>query len=280
MRYRIHWETTYTYDAPVRSLHTELRVLPADRAGQRLVDGTIHLDPPARPFALTDAWENRYHHVDFAAPVERLTIEMTAEVDTVDTPAPEPPLAPLLLRLLTQPTPRSPEDPRISALADGIDGSPLEIARGISARIAERCVFEVGQTDVSTTALDFLDHGRGVCQDFTHLLVAALRSRGLPARYVSGYLGPAEGEEVGEASHAWAQVLDGDTWYGFDAANGCDQDGRYIVTGIGRDYDDVPPMSGGFHGSADHEWTTTVRVRMDDSPRQPEQHHQQEQQQQ
>lgn len=262
MRYRIHWETTYSYEAPVSSLHTELRLLPADRAGQHLIDGTVHLNPSARLFALEDAWGNRYHHVDFAAPVDRLTIEMTAEVDTADTPGEEPPLAPLLLRLLTQPTPRGPEDPRISALADGLDGAPIEIARGISDRIGERCVFEVGATDVSATALDFLDRGRGVCQDFTHLLVAALRSRGLPARYVSGYLGPAEGEEVGEASHAWAQVLDGDRWVGYDAANRCDQDGRYIVTAVGRDYDDVPPMRGGFHGSGEHEWSTTVRVRM------------------
>lgn len=261
MRYRIHWETTYSYETPVRSLHTELRLLPADRAGQRLLDGTLHLNPPARPFALGDAWGNRYHHVDFAAPVSELTVEMAAEVDTADVPAPEPPLAPLLLRLLKQPTPRSPHDPRISELAADLEGSPLEIARGVSDRIGARCVFEVGSTDVSATALDLLDHGRGVCQDFTHLLIAAMRSRGIPARYVSGYLGPAEGEEVGEASHAWAQVLDGDTWYGIDPANRCDQDGRYIVTAIGRDYDDVPPMRGGFHGAAEHEWSTTVRVR-------------------
>lgn len=263
MRYRIHWETTYSYEAPVRTLHTEMRLLPADRAGQRRIDGTIHLDPHALPFALGDAWGNRYHHVDFAHPVERLTIGMTAEVDTVDVPAPEPPFAPLLLRLLTEPTARSPRDPRIDALAAGLEGSPLEIARGVSDRIAEHCTFEVGATDVSATALDFLDQGRGVCQDFTHLLVAAMRSRGIPARYASGYLGPAEGEEVGEASHAWAQVLDGDTWLGFDAANRCAQDGRYILVAVGRDYDDVPPMRGGYHGHADHEWTTTVRVRMD-----------------
>lgn len=263
MRYRIHWETTYVYESPVRSLHTELRVLPADRAGQRRIDGTIHLDPHALPFAIGDAWGNRYHHVDFASPVERLTIGMTAQVDTADAPVAEPPLAPLLVRLLTRPTARSPRDPRIDALAAGLQGSPLEIARGVSARIAERCVFEVGATDVSATALDFLDHGRGVCQDFTHLLVAAMRSRGIPTRYVSGYLGPAEGEEVGEASHAWAQVLDGDTWYGIDPANRCDQDGRYILIAVGRDYDDVPPMRGGYHGRSEHEWTTNVRVRMD-----------------
>lgn len=261
MRYHIDWETTYLYEKPVRSLHTELRLLPAARAGQRFIGGTIALEPFAQPFPLIDAWGNRYHHVDFAGPLNRLVVSMTADVDTAEAPSPEPRLAPLLERLLLQPTPRSPQDPRIDALADGLDGSPLALARAISDRIAARCTFEVGATDVSATALDLLDHGRGVCQDLTHLLVAAMRSRGVPARYVSGYLGLTDGEVVSEASHAWVQVLDGDTWYGIDPANNCDQDGRYIVTAIGRDYDDVPPMRGGFHGGASQEWSTRVSLR-------------------
>lgn len=262
MRYRVHWETTYTYPVAAVSLHTELRVLPADRAGQRLIDGSITLEPHAQLHALVDAWGNRYHHADFATPVERLSIAMAADVDTADEPVAEPPLPPLLERMLIQHTARTPRHPAICALAERVDDhSPLALALGISDRIAERCVFEVGQTDVSATALDFLQQGRGVCQDFAHLLIAALRSRGVAARYVSGYLGPADGEDVGEASHAWAQVLDQGIWRGIDSANRCEQDGRYIVTATGRDYDDVPPMRGGFHGRAEHEWTTSVRVR-------------------
>ncbi len=262
MRYRVHWETTYEYAVPVASLHTELRVLPADRGGQWMLDGWMSLDPHVRLFPLEDAWGNRYHHADFAFPVQRLTISMSADVETADRPLEEPPLPPLLQRMLFQHTPRTESDPAISALADGLDdASPLALALGLSDRISERCIFEVGQTDVSATALEFLRHGRGVCQDFAHLMLAALRSRGVAARYVSGYLGPLEGEETGAASHAWVQVLDDGLWCGIDAANRCEQDGRYIVTAIGRDYDDVPPMRGGFHGAADHEWTTTVRVR-------------------
>ena len=262
MRYRVHWETTYEYEMPARSLHTELRLLPANRAAQWRIEGAIHLDPPARAFELIDGWGNRYHHVDIVGPLQQLTVSMSAEVETAQMAIEEPTFPPLLERMLLQPTLRSPSDPRIDALAAGLPlTSPLELARAISDRIGERCVFEVGQTDVASTALDFLEQGRGVCQDFTHLIVAALRSRGVPARYVSGYLGPPEGEEVGAASHAWVQVLDGRTWHGFDPANRCDQDERYIVTAIGRDYDDVPPMRGGFHGLGEHEWATTVRVR-------------------
>ena len=186
---------------------------------------------------------------------------MTADVRTADEPAEEPPLAPLLQRLLFLSTSRTPSDPAICALAERLDArSPRALALAITDRIAERCVFEVGQTDVSATTLDFLQHGRGVCQDFAHLLIAALRPRGVAARYVSGYLGPTEGEQVGEASHAWVQVWHDGLWQGIDPANQCRQDGRYIVTAVGRDYDDVPPVRGGFRGGIEHDWTTSVRV--------------------
>lgn len=261
MHYRVHWDTTYAYGLPASSLHTELRLLPADGAGQLLISGSITLDPPARLFALTDAWGNRYHHADYAHPVDQLTVSMAAEVRTADVAVEAPAMPPLLFYMMSEFTTRAPDDPRIRELAAGFDAlDPLGLALGISQRIGERCVFESGHTDVSATALDFLDQGRGVCQDFAHLLLAAVRSRGLAARYVSGYLGPTEGEDVGQASHAWVQVWDNGLWQGIDPANQCRQDGRYIVTAVGRDYDDVPPMRGGFRGGSEHDWTTTVRI--------------------
>ena len=261
MHYRVYWDTTYAYGLPANLLHTELRLLPAESGGQLLINGSITLDPPARLFALTDAWGNRYHHADYAHPIDQLTVSMAAEVRTIDFPVEEPAIPPLLFHMLSEFTTRAPDDPRIRALAAGFDPTdPLGLALGISQLIGKRCVFETGQTDVSSTALDLLDQGRGVCQDFSHLLLAAVRSRGLAARYVSGYLGPAEGEDVGEASHAWVQVWHDGLWQGIDPANQCRQDGRYIVTAVGRDYDDVPPVRGGFRGGIEHDWTTSVRV--------------------
>jgi transglutaminase-like putative cysteine protease len=92
-------------------------------------------------------------------------------------------------------------------------------------------------------------------------MLAALRMRGITARYVSGYLAPHEGEESGEASHAWVQLLAHDRWYGFDPANNASQSERYVVTAVGRDYDDVPPIRGTFAGIATEDWHTVLRVR-------------------
>jgi transglutaminase-like putative cysteine protease len=84
---------------------------------------------------------------------------------------------------------------------------------------------------------------------------------GFSARYVSGYLAPDAGEASAAASHAWFQVLAGDAWLGFDPANGVPQDERYVVTAVGRDYDDIPPLRGTYTGVAEEEWSTSVRVR-------------------
>jgi transglutaminase-like putative cysteine protease len=88
-------------------------------------------------------------------------------------------------------------------------------------------------------------------------MLAALRMEGVPARYVSGYLATGAGAE---ATHAWVQVWAEGAWHGFDPANNCPQDERYVVIGVGRDYDDIPPIRGSFRGSAEEEWIATVAV--------------------
>ena len=172
-------------------------------------------------------------------------------------------LALLGRHLYLAPTARAPHDPAIAALIDTIPQhlDPLATGNAICRLLAGHFIFEVGATDVAATALDLLRLQRGVCQDFSHLMVAALRQRGIPARYVSGYLAPTEGENAAEASHAWVQLLADDRWHGFDPANDTAQDGRYVITAVGRDYDDVPPIRGTFAGVASQEWKTAVRVR-------------------
>ena len=114
---------------------------------------------------------------------------------------------------------------------------------------------------MGSTALDLIRLGSGVCQDFTHLMLAILRMHGIPSRYVSGYLAPHEGEDVGAAGHAWVQLLAPDGWHGFDPSNNSPQDGRYVVTAVGRDYDDISPLRGAFTGVANEHWSAVVRVR-------------------
>lgn len=268
MRIHLDWESVYRYSEPVRLLHTELRVLPANSFGQQLADGAeLKLTPEATPSALTDTFGNTYHHVDFLEEVDHITVAVHADVDT-DPPSKDgtnatDPVNPLLRHLYLATTSRAPNDPAISTITDSVpaDLDPLATSWALCELISERFAFEVGTTDVAATALDLLDVGRGVCQDFSHLMLAALRIRGIPARYVSGYLAPYEGEESGEASHAWIQVLAGDRWYGFDPANNASQNEHYVVTAVGRDYDDVPPIRGTFAGIASEEWRTTLSVR-------------------
>ena len=266
MQIQLDWESTYRYSEPVRLLHTELRVLPADGFGQRLGAASLTLTPDARAHPLRDMFGNTYHHVDFLEEVDHITVSLSAEVDTLapDADGAHPDVvSPLLNYLYLAPTDRAPAAPAIAALTEtvpeGLD--PLATGRALCDLIGSRFVFEVGSTDVAATALDLIRLERGVCQDFSHLMLAALRLRGIPARYVSGYLAPHEGETASEASHAWVQLLNGDRWHGFDPANDAAQDGHYVVTAVGRDYDDVPPIRGTFAGLATEDWHTTVRVR-------------------
>lgn len=267
MRVSLDWESTYHYSDPVRLLHTELRVLPADGFGQSLEAGSIQLTPPADPKPLQDMFGNAYHHVDFLEEIDHITVAVQAEVETsvpeVGDSGAADAVNPLLQHLYLAPSDRAPLDPGIAAFNEAIpaDLDPVATGHAFCELANQRFTFEVGSTDVAATALDLIRLQRGVCQDFSHLMLATLRQRGIPARYVSGYLAPSEGEQSSDASHAWVQLLAGERWHGFDPANHTVQDGRYVVTAVGRDYDDVPPIRGTFAGVASEEWRTNLRVR-------------------
>ena len=263
MHIALRWDALYRYSQAVRLLHTELRVLPADGFGQRRLGGALMLAPNASPQSLTDAFGNEYHHADFLDELTQLHIALEASVETGGEAAAEPGVSPLMRHLCLAPTARCPFDPDVERLADEIppDLDPAEAGEALSALLHERFAFEVGPTDAGSTALDLLAQGSGVCQDFAHLMIAALRLRGVPARYVSGYLAPYEGEEVSEASHAWVQLLTPEGWRGFDPSAGAPQDERYVVTAVGRDYDDAPPLRGTFTGLANEHSSAIVRIR-------------------
>lgn len=270
MHIALRWDALYRYSQAVRLLHTELRVLPADGFGQRRLGGALMLAPQAAPQSLTDAFGNEYHHADFLDELTQLHIALEAAVETGGEAAAEPGVSPLMRHLCLAPTARCPFDPEVERLAGEVppDLDPEAAGEALSALLHERFAFEVGPTDAGSTALDLLAQGSGVCQDFAHLMIAALRLRGVPARYVSGYLAPYEGEEVSEASHAWVQLLTPEGWRGFDPSAGAPQDERYVVTAVGRDYDDAPPLRGTFTGLANEHSSAIVRMRSTPSVRQ------------
>ena len=163
---------------------------------------------------------------------------------------------------------------RIEALRDYArtsftDNAPvLAATHDLMRRIFEEFTFDPSATDVSTPVESVFKERRGVCQDFAHLMISALRSLGLPARYVSGYIltHPPPGQprlQGADASHAWVSVWAPETgWVDFDPTNNVIPHGEHVTIAYGRDYDDVSPISGVLLGGGAH----TVEVAVDVAP--------------
>jgi transglutaminase-like putative cysteine protease len=139
-------------------------------------------------------------------------------------------------------------------------GTDIERLHRLMALIVERVAYTPGTTSVTTPAEEALALKTGVCQDHSHIFVAAARAMGFPARYVSGYLMMDAAIEQA-ASHAWAEAhVQGLGWVAFDAANGISPDERYVRVATGRDYRDASPVSGIRLGQAEEQLAVTVTV--------------------
>lgn len=142
---------------------------------------------------------------------------------------------------------------------DGLGDDILGRAHALSGAVTEAVAYTPGATHSETTAAEALAEGKGVCQDHTHLLIAAALAVDIPARYVSGYL--FTDDEMGEASHAWAELhVDGLGWVGFDPANACCPDERYIRLGSGLDAIAAAPIRGLTEGMGEESLDVTVQV--------------------
>ena len=150
-------------------------------------------------------------------------------------------------------------------------GTLSGFALATAALIHQRFRYEKGATHVQSTVLDALGSGAGVCQDFAHIMLAMVRMRGIPGRYVSGYLvpqsatgGQASAEDVigGQASHAWMEMLmPGFGWIGLDPTMGQPVGPRHIRVAHGRDYGDAAPVRGVYKGHAGQQLFVDVGVR-------------------
>ncbi|MEM1060855.1 MAG: transglutaminase family protein, partial [Planctomycetota bacterium] len=146
-------------------------------------------------------------------------------------------------------------------------GRPVvEAARDLMSRVHEEFTYDINATNVATAATEAFGLRAGVCQDFAHVMIAMLRSLGLPARYVSGYVrsipAPGRPRMIGAAaSHAWVSVFCGDAgWLDLDPTNDVPINEDHVVIGWGRDYGDVPPVRGLFVGGGDHSLSVSVDV--------------------
>jgi transglutaminase-like putative cysteine protease len=143
------------------------------------------------------------------------------------------------------------------------DADPVEAATEIASRVRSQVSYMAGATGVRTNAQEAWDQGQGVCQDMAHLTVALLREAGLPARYVSGYLHADPSAEPGQTvvgeSHAWVEYWAG-SWLPCDPTSGAPVRERHVVVARGRDYADIPPLKGIYHGAPTSALDVTVEV--------------------
>ncbi len=269
MRLTIDHAFAFQYDGYISESFLELRVQPKTTASQRVAAFELAVGPPARVFRYRDWNDNVTHHFTITKYHDRIEVAAHSLVDTrVATPAaagvrgaPTPAeLDHALLDFLAFDGPVR-LTPALRAAHDAAGVSPEaplgEQVLALSAHMHGRFEYRKDVTRYDSTTEEFLKIGGGVCQDFTHLMLAFLRLRGVPCRYVSGYLHVERTVREPSQSHAWIEFYaPGAGWVPFDPTHDREVDERYVVVGHGRHYDDVPPNKGIYRGGA----TETLRA--------------------
>jgi transglutaminase-like putative cysteine protease len=287
MRYKITHTTTYHYSEAVPVCHNEIRLTPRDGRGQNCLSHQLVIKPtPAALAKRSDYFSNPAHYFSIQEGHRKLTVKAVSRVDlrppTLPDPQQTPPWEQVRDQIARAETPATLEalqftddSPSIqippSAGVYGATSFPAgrPILAGVielTQRIYRDFQYDPRATTVSTPVDEVIELRRGVCQDFAHLQIAALRAQGLAARYVSGYLRtyPAPGRPrlVGaDASHAWVSVYCGEAgWIDVDPTNNCLVQTDHITIAWGRDYSDVCPIKGVFIGGGVHHMTVSVDV--------------------
>ena len=246
----------------VNTLHLEPRTFPY----QKTLGAIIRIIPATRVRRFTDLFQNITHHFELSSPHAKLEVESKIRVHNL----------PLDISAAAQLTQKEEyQDASIREVtwlflqeSRWVSKSPevwrqaVDITMGITSVYGQALAimswifrevrYEPGFTDVNTHADEAFLQRKGVCQDFTHIMLSLCRSVGLAARYASGYLynGPRDTLVGAQASHAWCEVyLPGGGWIGFDPTNNTLADERYVKIAVGRDYEDVAPIRGSYHGT-------------------------------
>lgn len=248
MLLKISHKTQYNYDGPVQYGLQELRLCPRSGQGQTVRDWQIEVEGGVKQAKFLDQHENDVWLVSFERDVREVIVNCVGEVETEDTSGlygPHRGCAPLWY--FQQSTSLSQPGASLGQLIrqmKTLDMEPVALLHHLSATILERVAYKTGMTTPEHSAEVAYAAGHGVCQDHSHIFIAAARALGFPARYVSGYL-MLDAQVHQEASHAWAEAhVDGLGWVGFDISNGISPDARYVRLATGLDYLDAAPISG------------------------------------
>ncbi|MGI9524032.1 MAG: transglutaminase family protein [Hyphomicrobiaceae bacterium] len=286
MNYEISHTTTYQYAHSVHQSYHLVHLTPRVVAHQVIAEHHITVEPvPGGQWGGVDYFGNPYSILNVEIEHNRLVVSSASKVQVhakallaLDETTPWRALARRDVPNIEQHkdvwqfTAMSRHGPLVQALAEYAQPSfsnncPVLVGvADLTRRIYEDFSFDPTATDVSTPVETVLKQRRGVCQDFAHLQIAALRSLGLPAKYVSGYIltHPPEGQQrlVGaDASHAWISTWAPECgWVDFDPTNNVIPSDEHITVAYGRDYDDVSPISGVLLGGGHHSVQVAVDV--------------------
>lgn len=270
---KIVHRTSFTYNQSIATSYNEARLTPAWLPRQRVLDSRIDISPVSWRSQYRDYWETDVTVFEVTQPHESLQVTATSQVEVTPVAARtervgwEDLAGPMFQDLLAEYLVNSPATAPTQqleefALAAAHRAGPDAAAREICDYLHDQVSYVPGATGVHTPAADAWEAKSGVCQDFAHLAIGALRHIGIPARYVSGYLHPKPDAALGEAvrgeSHAWVEWWTGD-WYGFDPTNAREVADHHVVVARAREYRDVPPLSGVFSGLGS-ELEVSVRV--------------------
>lgn len=287
MQYAVSHKTTYTYADDVSLCQNQIHLTPRHTRFQSRADFRLEISPvPVIRSTWEDAFGNEVWYYSIEEPHQELIVHASSTISLETQVLPDPKDTPPWEQVREQfQTLVSPdlrlasqfcfESPFIRYLPKAIDYARpsftpnrplLEAALDLTSRIYREFRFDPKSTGITTTTAEVLNHRSGVCQDFAHLQITCLRSLGLAARYVSGYLltdpPPGQARLIGaDASHAWLSLYCPNLgWVDLDPTNNVIPQHRHVTIGWGRDYGDVCPIKGVFTGGGRHKMSVSVDV--------------------
>ncbi|MCR6494080.1 transglutaminase family protein [Cellulomonas sp. P24] len=256
--------TTFRYAGEVTASFNEARLTPVSDHGQTVLAATLDVAPCTWRHDYRDYWGSAVTAFEVSVPHDTLTITSSSRVEVHPPRAAvadvgwedlrSPQVTDRMAELLADtPTTAAPADV-VALAAEAARGlAPARAAEAICLLLRDELEYVPGVTAVHTPAVEAWDARTGVCQDMAHLALGALRSVGIPARYVSGYLHPMRGAETGQTvtgeSHAWVEWWAGQ-WTGFDPTNRAPAGEHHVVLARGREYQDVAPLRGIYAGTS------------------------------
>jgi transglutaminase-like putative cysteine protease len=273
-RMRVVHATGYAYKSPVTASFNEARLTPRSDSRQNVILNRVETTPATRSYRYVDYWGTAVTAFDLHAPHTELEVVSSSVVETEPDELPAEKVTweelgseAVIDRFdeVLSPTGYTPASKRVQRVGQRIakEYQPQDAVIAAANWAHSELDYVAGTTGVHSSGLDALREGKGVCQDFAHLTLILLRSMGIPARYVSGYLHPKRKAVVGDTidgqSHAWIQAWTGG-WWNYDPTNDNTINEQYVTVGVGRDYADVTPLKGIYSGEGSTDLDVVVEI--------------------